>query len=103
MDYGSDNDEGLYKLSDMYKKIMNKFDMQYYDVNTRDKEGSDGKYITTIAFDPEKEIEVETEAWNGIKAVTENIATIYENYKIFYENSIKNEVQNDKEFEYDYN
>jgi len=103
MDYGCDADEGLHKLSTMYKEIMNKFDMQYRDVNTRDKEGSDGKFITTITFDSETEIEIETSAWEGIKAVTENIASIYENYKMFYENSKTNEVQNDEEFEYDYN
>ena len=103
MDYGSDNDERLYKLSDMYKELLDKSNIQYFDINTRDKEGSDGRYVTTVSFDSNTEIELETEAWNGIKAVTENIAIIYENYKIFYENSIRNEVQNDKEFEYDYN
>ena len=102
MDYGCDTDEGLYKLSDMYREIMNKFDMQYFNVNTRDKEGSDGKYITTIAFEPETEIEIETSAWDGIKAITENVVSIYENYKVFYENSIKNGVQNDTEINYDY-
>ena len=102
MDYGCDTDEGLYKLSDMYREIMNKFDMQYFNVNTRDKEGSDGKYITTIAFEPETEIEIETSAWDGIKAITENVVSIYENYKVFYENSIKNGVQNETEINYDY-
>lgn len=48
MDYGSDKDEGLYKLSSMYKDILNKLDIDYLDINTRDKEGSDGIFITTI-------------------------------------------------------
>ena len=103
MDYGCDTDEGLHKLSSMYKELLDKSNIPYFDVSTRDKEGSDGKFITTISFDSNTEIEFETEAWNGIKAVTENVSSIYENYKIFNENSIKNEVQNDKEFEYDYN
>lgn len=103
MDYGCDSDEGLHKLSSMYKELLDKSNISYFDINTRDFEGSPGKFITTISFDSNTEIEFETEAWNGIKAVTENVSSIYENYKIFNENLTKNEVQNDKEFEYDYN
>ena len=104
MDYGSDSDGEVYKLSSMYKEIMNKFDMQYYDVSTRDKDKCDGKFITTILFEPESknEVEFETSAWDGIKAVAKNVETIYKNYKIFYEKATNMEFKNNDEFEYEY-
>ena len=104
MDYGCDSDQGLYKLSSMYKDIMNKFDMQYYDVSTRDKDKCDGKFITTISFEPasNNKIEIETSAWDGIKAVAKNVESIYKNYKIFYEKTTNTEFKNHEEFEYEY-
>lgn len=104
MNYGCDSDQGLYKLSSMYKDIMNKFDMQYYDVSTRDKDKCDGKFITTISFEPESnnKIEIETSAWDGIKAVAKNVETIYKNYKMLYEKTTNTEFKNNEEFEYEY-
>lgn len=103
MDYGSDKDEGLYHLSSMYKEITDKLNIKYFDVSTRDKEGSDGIFITTILFEDKSEIEVETSAWNGIKAVTENVLSIYENYENLKEKLNKNDAKNENEFEYDFN
>lgn len=100
MDYGNDGDEGLYKLSSMYKEIMDKLGIKYNCVNTRDKEGSDGKFITTVTFENKEELEIETEAWNGIKIVTENIKSIYENFKNLSIQAIKNQTQNEVELEY---
>lgn len=104
MDYGCDSDGEVYKLSSMYKEIMNKFDMQYYDVTTRDKDKCDGKFVTTILFEPESEneVEIETSAWDGIKAVAKNVESIYKNYKIFYEKETNTEFKNNDEFEYEY-
>lgn len=95
MDYGSDKDEGLYHLSSMYKEIMDKLNIKYNAINTRDKEGSDGVYITTILFEDKSELEVETSAWNGIEIVDDNVKDIYENYKNLIQNINKNEVDYD--------
>lgn len=100
LEYGNDSDEGLYKLSSMYKEIMDKLSIKYDCVNTRDKEGSDGKFITTVSFENNEELEIETEAWNGIKIVAENVKSIYENFKNLSVNVSKNQNKNDMEYEY---
>ncbi len=101
MDYGSDRDEGLYQLSSMYKEIMDNLGIKYSNVYTEDV--SDGKYLTTITFEDDYSIEVDTSAWNGIEVVTENIESIYEEYEKQSEKTKQNEVKNEKEFEYDFN
>lgn len=93
MDYGSDKDEGLYHLSSMYEEIMDKLNIKYDNVSTRDKEGSDGIFITTISFEDKSELEIETSAWNGIKIVVENVKNIYENYEILSEKVNENEIE----------
>lgn len=98
IDYGCDTDEGLNKLSSLYTEIMDKLNIKYSDVYTEDGI-SPGKYITTIFFENNSKIDIDTNAWEGIKGVTSNMESIYK----FYENSKQNEVQNDKDFEYDYN
>lgn len=97
MDYGCDSDEGLHKLSSMYKEILDKSNIPYFDVSTRDKEGSDGKFITTISFDSNTEIEFETEAWNGIKAVVNNMVSVYDLYSKIQEVSKQKEDEMDLE------
>lgn len=101
MDYGSDCDEGLYHLSSMYQEIMDKLDIKYSNVYTEDV--SDGKYLTTIIFENDSTIQVDTSAWNGIKVVTENIESIYEKYENLKEKPNQKEVRNEKEFDYDFN
>jgi len=103
MDYGSDKDEGLYHLSSMYKEILDKLDIKYLDVNTRDKEGSDGKFITTICFEDKTEFEVETDGWSGIKIVTNNVKEIYEEYSKSQEKSKQIKEGKDNEIDYDFN
>ena len=101
MGYGSDCDEGLNHLSSMYQEIMNKLGIKYSNVYTEDV--SDGKYLTTITFENDFSIEVDTSAWNGIKTVTENMESIYETYEKLREKMKSNEVKNENEFEYDFN
>ena len=97
MDYGCDKDEGLSKLSTLYTEIMDKLNIKYSDIYTEDGM-SHGKYITTVFFENNSKIDIYTSAWEGIKGVTSNVESIYE----FYEKSKQNEVQNDKDFDYDY-
>lgn len=101
MEYGSDGDEGLYHLSSMYQEIMDKLGIKYSNVYTEDV--SDGKYLTTIIFENDSSIQVDTSAWNGIKTVAENMESIYESYESLKEKIKPNEVKNEKEFEYDFN
>lgn len=101
MEYGSDGDEGLYHLSSMYQEIMDKLGIKYSNVYTEDV--SDGKYLTTIIFENDSSIQVDTSAWNGIKTVAENMESIYESYENLKEKIKPNEVKNEKEFEYDFN
>ncbi len=97
MDYGCDTDEGLRKLSSMYKDLLDKSNISYFDVSTRDKEGSDGKFITTISFDFNTQIEFETEAWNGLKAVTNNMVSVYDFYSKIQEVAKQKEKEMDLE------
>ena len=91
MNYGSDKDEGLYKLSSMYKEILNSLDIYYLDVYTEDGI-SDGKYLTTVTFENDSKIEIDTSAWNSIKVVSENIESIYEFYEKLREKNIKQNI-----------
>ncbi len=101
MEYGSDGDEGLYHLSSMYQEIMDKLGIKYSNLYTEDI--SDGKYLTTITFENNSSIQVDTSAWNGIKAVTENVLSIYETYENLREKLKQNVTKNENEFEYDLN
>lgn len=93
MEYGSDFDEGLYKLSDMYKEILEQLNINFQSIKTEDGM-SDGKYVTTIVFKDNSQIKLDLSAWNGIGNVTDNIESILEEYekcypKISKENEIK--------------
>lgn len=94
MDYGNDNDVGLIPMSSLYKEIMDKLNIKYMSVYTEDI--SDGKYLTTITFEDNSQIKIDTSAWNGIKVITENIESIYETYeKSTKENRNKIELENE--------
>lgn len=97
MEYGSDGDEGLYHLSSMYQEIMDKLGIKYSDVYTEDV--SDGKYLTTIFFENNSSIQIDTSAWNGIKIVTKNMESIYETYENLKQKS--KEKENEINYEYD--
>lgn len=77
MDYGSDSDEGLYHLSTMYEEILNKLNIKFSTLYTEDGI-SDGKYLTTIIFEDDSKINIDTSAFNGIKVVVDNIESIYQ-------------------------
>lgn len=101
MNYGSDKDEGLCHLSSMYEELMDKLNIEYTSIYTEDGM-SDGKYLTTIKFRNSTKIEIDTSAWNGIGAVTENLESIYEKYINKSVKVIQNENKKEKEQEYDY-
>lgn len=96
MDYGSDGDEGLNKLSSLYKEILDKLNIKYKDIYTEDI--SDGKYLTTITFEDNTEIELDTSARNGIRVVAKNIESVYATYEKI-QDKLK---ENEKEIDYDY-
>lgn len=98
MDYGSDKDEGLISISSLYKEILDKLSIKYDNVYTEDV--SDGKYLTTITFESDSKIKIDTSAWNGINVVTENVKSIYENFKNLSKNLSRNQNKNNMEYEY---
>lgn len=100
MDYGSDRDEGLTSISSLYKEIMDKLDVKYENIYTEDV--SDGKYLTTVIFNENSKIEIDTSAWNGIKIVTENIESVYETYEKLQEKILEIGDKNDAEINYEY-
>lgn len=77
MNYGCDTDEGLYHLSTMYEEILNNLGIKFESIYTEDGI-SDGKYITTIIFEDDSEISIDTSAFNGIKVVVDNIESVYQ-------------------------
>ena len=99
MEYGSDKDEGLYKLTSLYQEIMEKLNIKYENIYTEDGI-SDGKYITIVSFENDKEIKIDTSAWNGLKTVAENIESIYNEYEKSKENTIEKINETDIDFDY---
>ena len=97
MDYGADRDEGLNKLSILYRELLQNLNMEFLDIYTEDGI-SDGKYVTTIIFKNETKIELDTSAWNGIEVVENNIKSVYE----FNQKNKEISVENDKEIDYDF-
>ena len=97
MEYGSDFDEGLYKLSDMYKEILEQLNINFESIKTEDGM-SDGKYVTTITFDDNSQIKLDLSAWNGIGNVTENIESILEEYQKCYPRISKENELKDLEY-----
>ena len=91
MNYGCDTDEGLSKLSSLYTEIMDKLNIKYSDIYTEDG-ASHGKYITTILFENNSKIDLDTKAWEGVEGVTSNIESIYEFYEKNKDNSKENEI-----------
>lgn len=97
MDYGADRDEGLNKLSILYRELLQNLNMEFLDIYTENGI-SDGKYVTTIIFKNETKIELDTSAWNGIEVVENNIKSVYE----FNQKNKEISVENDKEIDYDF-
>ena len=83
---------------------MDKLDIKYANIYTEDGI-SDGKYLTTIIFENNSKIEIDTSAWNGIEVVTANIESIYKTYekshKVLEKNSSLKQ-KKDSDIDYDY-
>lgn len=91
MDYGSDADIiRMPSLSEFYKDILDKLKIQYLNIFTEDV--SDGKYSTTIEFDDNNKIIIDTSAWNGKDVAKDNIKSIQEQY-------VELQVQNEDDME----
>ena len=76
---------------------MDKLNIKYTNIFTEDGV-KDGDYLTTITFEDNSQIQIDTSAWNGIKLVTENMKSIYETYEKIQDKRKKNE----QEFDYNY-
>lgn len=97
MEYGNDSDEGLYHLSTLYEDLMNELNIKFENVYTEDI--SDGKYVTTIIFRDNSEIQIDTSAFNGVEVVTNNLVSVLENFK---EKNVQNNLENENDIDYDY-
>ena len=75
MQYGSDRDEGLYKLSDLYDDLLTELDIKHLGIYTEDI--SDGKYETVVEISNNEKLNIYTNAWNGSEIVSDNIMFIH--------------------------
>lgn len=84
MEYGSDRDYYVMpSLTDLYKGILSRLNIPTYNITTEDF--SDGKYETTIEFNNQHSIVIDTSAWNGESEVIENVIDIQEEFKKSFE------------------
>ncbi len=90
MEYGSDRD--VYTnptFTTLYKELLEILDIKYKNIYTEDL--SDGKYQTTIQFENEDEIIIDTSAWNNVDVIIDNLKSIMEEVKRQSEKSLINE------------
>ena len=100
-DYGSDDDEGLYHFTDFYKELLDKLNIKYVYIGTEDKEP--GEYTTTIDFDNNSRILVDTKEGEEIDFLISNLKFISDEYDLWSEG--KKEITNNKregDLDYDY-
>lgn len=90
MDYGSDDDYGLYSLSSVYQDILEDLDISFKYLDTINGM-KDGAYLTEITFDDKTKIILETKAWNGVEMVCKEIEKIYDMLDL--KDSLKKDVQ----------
>lgn len=80
MEYGSDRDYYVMpSLTDLYKGILSRLNIPTYNITTEDL--SDGKYETTIEFNNQYSIVIDTSAWNSENEVIANVISIQEKFK----------------------
>lgn len=80
MEYGSDRDcYVMPSLTDLYKGILSRLNIPTYNITTEDF--SDGKYETTIEFNNQYSIVIDTSAWNSENEVIANVISIQEEFK----------------------
>ena len=79
MEYGADTDSyTMPTISSVYEKILDILNIEYENIFT--EEVSDGKYASTIQFNEEKEIVVDTKASNTYEQVASNIESVKDKY-----------------------
>lgn len=98
MEYGSDSDEGLYSISNLYRELLTRFDIKYETISTDDV--SDGKYITLINFGNDMICSVETKANNKPELIAENLITIVEESKKVNQKEFESNVEKTNEMNY---
>lgn len=80
MEYGSDRDFYVMpSLTDLYKGILSRLNIPTYNITTEDF--SDGKYETTVEFNNQYSIVIDTSAWNSENEVIANVISIQEEFK----------------------
>lgn len=80
MEYGSDRDcYVMPSLTDLYKGILSRLNIPTYNITTEDF--SDGKYETTVEFNNQYSIVIDTSAWNSENEVIANVISIQEEFK----------------------
>lgn len=80
MEYGSDRDCYVVpSLTDLYKGILSRLNIPTYNITTADF--SDGKYETTVEFNNQYSIVIDTSAWNSENEVIANVISIQEEFK----------------------
>lgn len=80
MEYGSDRDcYVMPSLTDLYKGILSRLNIPTYNITTEDF--SDGKYETTIEFNNQYSIIIDTSAWNSENEVIANVISIQEEFE----------------------
>lgn len=96
--YGCDADEGLYKLTSLYSEILDRLKIKYLQISTDD--GIGGGYTTTIDFDIENSISVDSQDTDTIENIIKNIIVILNDYDKWVQ---KEQTKDDKnEIDIDY-
>lgn len=91
MEYGSDRDYYVMpSFTDLYKGILARLNIPTYNITTEDL--SDGKYETTIEFNNQYSIVIDTSAWNSESEVISNVMSIQEEFKKSLELNAENEL-----------
>lgn len=80
-EYGEDSNEGLYHFTDLYKDLLDKWNIKYTNIFTDEKEP--GEYTTTIEFSNNNSISVDTKSHDDIKYLVHNLNFISNEYKKF--------------------
>lgn len=66
-------------FTNIYKDILSRLNIPTYDIATEDF--SDGKYETTVEFNNQYSIVIDTSAWNSENEVIANVISIQEELK----------------------
>ena len=92
-DYSDDINDNVYHFSDMYKDLINKLNIKYICIFTEEKEP--GEYTTTIEFDNNNRVTVDTKTSNEINTVVHNLLSISTQYEEWTKNQKESEIELD--------